>query len=88
AGFGEANGISAVNGLFFGGGFKQLGLQALGSVSTIAWVAVTAFIMFLIIKKVVGLRVTDEEQRMGLDIAEHNVEAYPDFQTVQDEEVA
>ncbi|MBN1289124.1 MAG: ammonium transporter, partial [Actinobacteria bacterium] len=88
ASYGSANGISAVDGLFFGGGFKQLGLQALGSFSTIAWVAVTAFVMFLIIKKVTGLRVSDEDQKTGLDITEHNVEAYPDFQTIQDEEVA
>lgn len=88
AAVGEANGLSAVNGLFFGGGFKQLGLQALGSLATVAWVAATAFILFFALKKTIGLRVTDKEQRMGLDIAEHNIEAYPDFQTVQDEEVA
>lgn len=85
---GEANGLSAVNGLFFGGGFKQLGLQALGSIATVAWVAATAFVMFYVLKKTIGLRVSDKEQRVGLDVAEHNVDAYPDFQTVQDEEVA
>ncbi|MBU4240078.1 MAG: ammonium transporter [Actinobacteria bacterium] len=85
ASFGKANGISAVNGLFFGGGLKQLGLQALGSFSTVLWVALTATLMFLAIKKLIGLRVDDESQRIGLDIAEHNVEAYPDFQSVTEE---
>ncbi|MBU1670350.1 MAG: ammonium transporter [Actinobacteria bacterium] len=89
ASFGRANGIAAVNGLFYGGGLKQLGLQALGSVSTLAWVGATAALMFYVIKKVVGIRVGDDDQRIGLDIAEHNVEAYPEFlQVPQDQEVA
>ena len=80
ASFGEANGIAAVNGLFFGGGVAQLGKQLLGIVSVVAWVAVTATVLFLVLKKTIGLRVDDEGQKVGLDIAEHNLEAYPDFQ--------
>jgi ammonium transporter, Amt family len=87
ASYGRANGITAVNGLFFGGGVKQLGLQALGSLTTVAWVAVTAGLLFLAMKKTIGLRVDDADQRRGLDITEHNVDAYPDFQQVTEEEV-
>ncbi len=80
ASYGEANGVAAVNGLFFGGGVAQLGKQLLGIVSVSAWVAVTATLMFLALKKTVGIRVSEESQRVGLDVSEHNLEAYPDFQ--------
>jgi Amt family ammonium transporter len=80
ASFGEANGVAAVNGLFFGGGFGQLGWQLLGAAAVMAWVFVMAGIVFIVIKKTIGLRVDDEGQRAGLDITEHNIEAYPDFQ--------
>lgn len=85
ASFGEANGLPAVNGLLFGGGFKQLGLQALGSAAAAAWAAGTALVLFLVIKRFLGLRVSDGEQLMGLDLAEHNIEAYPEFQPVTEE---
>jgi Amt family ammonium transporter len=80
ASFGEANGVAAVNGLFFGGGVVQLGKQLLGIASVVAWVAVTAVVLFFALKKTIGLRVDDEGQKIGLDITEHNLEAYPDFQ--------
>jgi Amt family ammonium transporter len=80
ASIGQGNGLAAVNGLFYGGGLKQLGLQALGSGSTILWVGATAAILFYILKKTTGIRVEDEGQRIGLDIYEHNLQAYPDFQ--------
>lgn len=67
-------------GLFYGGGFKQLGLQALGFVSVAAWTTVTMLIVFNVIKKVHGLRVTEEEEIKGLDATEHNLpSAYADF---------
>lgn len=67
-------------GLFYGGGFKLLGIQMLGVVSVAAWVGVTMFIVFLILKKTIGLRVTDEIQLAGLDIAEHGLDSsYADF---------
>jgi Amt family ammonium transporter len=69
-----------VNGLFFGGGLKQLIVQATGVVSVFAWVFVTALILFGVIKKIMGLRVSDEEQLKGLDIGEHGIEAYAGFQ--------
>jgi Amt family ammonium transporter len=58
----------------------QLGKQLLGIASVVAWVAVTATVLFFALKKTIGLRVDDEGQKVGLDIAEHNLEAYPDFQ--------
>lgn len=70
-------------GLFYGGGFKMLGIQSLGVISVIGWVAVTMTVVFLIIKKTVGLRVPKEEEILGLDICEHGLEsAYADFSII------
>ena len=67
-------------GLFYGGGFRQLGLQFAGMFITAAWTAVTISIAFLIIKKTVGLRVSEDEEIMGLDIKEHGLpSAYAGF---------
>lgn len=69
-------------GFFLGGGFKVLGVQALGMVAVISWVAITMTIVFLIIKHTVGLRVTKEEEIAGLDIMEHGLtSSYADFMT-------
>ncbi|MGI5909369.1 MAG: ammonium transporter [Sphaerochaetaceae bacterium] len=74
-------GLFAVDGgLFYGGGFKLLGIQALGVVSVIIWVAVTMTIIFFLIKKTVGLRVSAAEEVAGLDIEEHGlISSYADF---------
>lgn len=67
-------------GLFYGGGIHFFAVQALGVVSVIAWVAVTMTIVFLIIKKTVGLRVSPEEEIAGLDSKEHGLaSSYADF---------
>lgn len=67
-------------GLFYGGGFDLLGIQLLGMVSIIAFTAVTITITFLIIKAVIGLRASAEEETRGLDVTEHGlVSAYADF---------
>ncbi|MDR0885933.1 MAG: ammonium transporter [Clostridiales Family XIII bacterium] len=66
-------------GLFYGGGFSQLGIQALGVVVVFAWTFGAGFLLFKIIKKTIGLRVEKEEEIIGLDIVEHGAEAYPDF---------
>ena len=58
-------------GLFYGGGFEQLGLQLIGFASVAAWTAVTITIAFLAIKATVGLRVSEEEEIVGLDATEH-----------------
>lgn len=72
------NGVG--KGLFFGGGFTQLGLQLLGFVSVASWTVVTMIIVFAAIKKFHGLRVTEEEEIKGLDATEHNLpSAYADF---------
>lgn len=71
---------STINGLFYGGGFAQLGIQALGVVSIAAWTIVVTTLLFLIIKKTNGLRVSAEEEIQGLDMPEHGlVSAYGDF---------
>jgi len=68
------------NGLFYGGGAHLLGVQCLGVVSVIAWVAATMSVVFLVIKKTVGLRVSRHEELEGLDICEHNLaSSYADF---------
>ncbi len=67
-------------GLFYGGGFKLLGVQLLGFASVAAWTAVTITIAFLIIKKIFGLRVSREEEITGLDSTEHGLpSAYAGF---------
>jgi len=72
--------FSTENGLFYGGGFKQLGIQALGVVSVAAYVAVVMFVVFKIIQKTVGLRVLRHEEIVGLDIEEHGItSSYADF---------
>jgi len=67
-------------GLLLGGGAEQLGVQALGAASIIAWTCVTSGVMFLAIKYTVGLRVSPEEELRGLDLDEHGIEAYPGFE--------
>lgn len=69
----------AVTGLLYGGGASLLGIQALGALSVAAWTITTSFILFGILKKTVGLRVTEQEEVVGLDIHEHNTQAYADF---------
>lgn len=67
-------------GLFYGGGFDQLGLQLLGMGATALWTVVMISITFFAIKKTVGLRVTEEEEIEGLDIKEHGLtSAYSGF---------
>lgn len=72
--------FSTDGGLFFGGGAKLLGVQALGVVSVFGWCIVTGFIMFGAIKAIMGLRVSREEELRGLDIDEHGMETYSGFQ--------
>lgn len=69
-----------INGLFYGGGFHQLGLQCLAVLAVAAWTAVTITITFLVIKKTIGLRASVEEETRGLDVTEHGlVSSYADF---------
>ena len=83
-GFGDgvsfgANQIAGT-GLFYGGGFKLLGIQLLGLLSVAAWTLVTITLTFIIIKALVGLRVSEEEELQGLDPVEHGLaSAYSGF---------
>jgi Amt family ammonium transporter len=67
------------DGLFFGGGWNLLGAQSLGILSVFTWCMATGFLLFWIIRHLVGLRVNREEELRGLDIGEHGVEAYSGF---------
>ena len=71
---------NVMTGLFYGGGLKLLGIQLIGMLATAAWTAVTITITFFIIKAVVGLRASEEEEITGLDVTEHGlVSAYSGF---------
>ena len=75
----DKNGNELV-GLFYGGGVKLLGLQCLGIITVLAWAAVTITITFLVIRATIGLRVSEEEEIIGLDQTEHGLaSAYADF---------
>ena len=71
--------IGGVKGLFYGGGAAQLTSQIIGIVSVGVFVIVVSLISWLVIKSIMGLRVEKDEEREGLDIGEHGMEAYPDF---------
>lgn len=64
-------------GLFNGGGFGQLGSQAIGVVAYAVWSIVLSFIILKVLKSTMGLRVTKEEEELGLDLSEHGEIAYP-----------
>ncbi|HUV63985.1 MAG TPA: ammonium transporter [Sedimentisphaerales bacterium] len=68
------------SGLFYGGGLKQLAVQALGVATAFVWAFGLGLVLFYAIKKTIGLRVTPEEELKGLDIGEHGMEAYAGFQ--------
>ena len=71
---------AGLEGLFYTGSFKLLGIQTLGIIAILAWTAVTMTLTFFIIKKTVGLRVSKEEEIKGLDSTEHGLaSAYADF---------
>lgn len=76
----SAPGNDSVVGLFYGGGFHQLGIQCIGVLTVGAWAAICITITFIIIKATVGLRVTEEEEIIGLDATEHGLtSAYAGF---------
>lgn len=76
----SAPGNDQLAGLFYGGGIKLLGLQLLGVLAVAAWTAVTITLTFLAIKAIVGLRVSEEEEIVGLDATEHGLpSAYAGF---------
>lgn len=79
--FSDGSGTEGL-GLLVGGGFHQFGIQLLGFIAVVAWVAVTMTIVFYVMKHTIGLRVSEEEEIAGLDIKEHGiVSSYADFMT-------
>ncbi|MFC1658564.1 ammonium transporter [Candidatus Omnitrophota bacterium] len=70
----------ANNGLFYGGGLVQLGIQSLGSLAVVSFVLITMGILFKVIDITIGLRVSREEELRGLDIGEHGMESYSGFE--------
>jgi Amt family ammonium transporter len=70
----------ANNGFIYGGNPMQLGIQIVGSVSTVVFVVVSMGIVFKLIDLTIGLRVSREEELRGLDIGEHGMESYSGFQ--------
>lgn len=80
-----ATGVSTEKGVFYGGGFHFLGVQALGVVSVAAYVSVIITIVFLIIKHTIGLRASAEDEIAGLDVSEHGLlTAYAGFAMLPD----
>ncbi len=76
----SAPGNDSLTGVFYGGGFSLLGKQFIGFAAVAAWTAVTITLAFLVIKVLVGLRVTEEEEIVGLDSCEHGLpSAYAGF---------
>lgn len=74
----STNALVGKAGLFYGGGLHQLGVQALGVAGAFVFVAVLSFIVLGIIKLTMGLRVTEEEEIIGLDLSEHGTYGYPE----------
>lgn len=71
---------AGLSGLFYTGSAKLFGIQCIGIISVLAWTAVTMTVVFLVIKKTIGLRVSVEEEIKGLDSTEHGLpSAYADF---------
>ena len=78
--FATGQGQDGITGLFYGGGFEQLGIQCIGFLAIAAWTTVTMIITFQIIKHTVGLRASAEEETTGLDLTEHGlISSYADF---------
>lgn len=72
--------FNTTDGLFYGGGLAHLGVQFMGVIAIAAYTVVAMFLVFSLIKAIVGLRVSAEEEIIGLDVAEHGLaSAYADF---------
>lgn len=74
--------LSTVNGLFFGGGASLLGIEIAGVLAVGAFVFASSALVWLVLKKIMGIRVSAAEEIQGLDIGEHGNSAYPDFAIV------
>ena len=65
-------------GLFYGGGLHQLGVQAVGVLTCFAYVAIVSYICMALLKVTIGIRVSEEEEILGLDLSEHGAYGYPE----------
>ena len=72
--------LDVSSGFFYGGGLKLLGVQAIGVGTGFIWAFGLGFILFFILKKTIGIRVSPEEELRGLDVGEHGMEGYYGFQ--------
>ena len=77
--------LSEVSGLFFGGGLSLLGIQLLGILVVATFIFPASILVWILIKKTVGLRVSLDEEIAGLDIGEHGNRAYPEFKSRRSE---
>ncbi len=80
----EYFGAEHMSGLFYGGGFRLLGEQAIANGATIVYSAVVTALILLALKATVGLRVSEEEENVGLDISEHAETAYHADDTIME----
>ncbi len=79
--FADANFGAGPNGLFFGGGFSLLGIQLAGVALAFLWSFTLSYAVFFVMEKTIGLRVSEDEEIVGLDLLEHGNEAYPDYKS-------
>jgi Amt family ammonium transporter len=84
--FATIAGNTGTVGLFAGGGPQLLIAQIVGVLAIGVWSALTSFLLFFIIKRTIGLRVSPEEEELGLDIGEHGTVAYPDIHKMPEPE--
>ncbi|MDY7000617.1 MAG: ammonium transporter, partial [Thermodesulfobacteriota bacterium] len=75
-----APGYGDLTGLLYGGGAGQLVTQVIGVAAVFAWAFGGGWVAFSIVKAVMGVRVSEEKELKGLDIAEHGTESYSGFQ--------
>jgi Amt family ammonium transporter len=78
--FGQKALGAPLDGLLFGGGLTQLGIQVTGVLSVAAFITISMGVVFLVINKTIGLRVSAKEELQGLDLTEHGMESYSGFQ--------
>ena len=76
----DIQGTGAGLGLFTGGGIGQLWIQIVGCIAYAVWTVVTCYVTWKVIGAAFGgIRVSEEDEKIGLDISEHGIEAYPDY---------
>ena len=80
-----APGFGDLTGLFYGGGIGQFFVQAIGVGAVFAWAFGCGLVLFLVVKGIMGIRVSAEEEMKGLDISEHGMESYSGFQIFSNE---